>query len=101
MNKKMIHFLYIFLIISLIAFMIFCVWYLLGERQERGRNPFIYAASRSGNVQCSCVQDRVGLAPTKFEFNDTTFRILYSKGSAASYEINVTLLNELLNNAQK
>jgi len=36
-------------------------------------NPFLYGASKMGNIQCSCQQDVGRDFPAYFYFNDTFF----------------------------
>jgi len=69
-NKDWIYFGILILCLVLIGFLIN---FMMEERSQCLKNPFVYGASKMGNVQCSCSQDVGRSLPAPFSFNDTTF----------------------------
>ena len=48
------------------------------------KNPFLYGASKMGNVDCSCLQKIHPTCPALFSFNDTDFVTTINKCSGGS-----------------
>ena len=47
---------------------------LKSEGSKCVKNPFVYGASKMGNVYCSCIQTFQNTqCPAQFEFNETTW----------------------------
>jgi hypothetical protein len=60
------------LMIICILIVIALFWYMTRETSRCVKNPFVYGASKMGNIQCSCSQDVNRITPAYFSFNDTT-----------------------------
>lgn len=50
------------------------IYYMRSETGKCIQNPFIYGASRMGEVSCSCAQFSNSVCPPTFSFNDTSFK---------------------------
>jgi len=57
MNKKTIDFLYVILIISLIAFMIWMVFWLKSESKDCTINPVKYFYEKNPEINCMCMKN--------------------------------------------
>jgi len=61
------------LVIICILLVSLLVFYMRGEGGQCIKNPYVYGASKMGNVYCSCQQDQNRSFPAYFSFNDTSF----------------------------
>lgn len=68
-KKDFIYFFVLFLCLVAIAGLFF---YMKAETTQCLKNPYLYGASKMGDVSCSCTQG-TGICPPRFSFNDTTF----------------------------
>jgi len=63
------------------------IFYMSQETTQCIKNPYVYGASKMGDVSCSCIQDVVGGKISYFSFNDT-FLDLAPKSIYGNLEIN-------------
>lgn len=71
MDKKEIIF-----FVVIIGILVLCGWMITMIRSEVAqcvKNPYLYGASKMGNVACSCQQFNNQQCPALFYFNDTNF----------------------------
>jgi len=95
MNKKIIDFLYIFMIVLLIIFMIVTIYLLIHYSEELKSNPFIYGAKKFGNIECNCIQySEGGTFKNSFAFNTTT---LWNNQKIISYDYNLSNSIKIIN----
>lgn len=59
MNKKLVEFLFVGLIIALILFMIWMVFWLKSESKDCVANPIKYFHEKNPHITCSCYKDGV------------------------------------------
>ena len=67
-KKDKIYFGILFLCLALITFLVYMMAH---DGGQCVKNPFVYGASRMGEVQCSCSQDIGREKDAYFSFNDT------------------------------
>jgi len=68
-KKDKIYFGILFLCLALITFLVYMMAH---DGGQCVKNPFVYGASRMGDVSCQCQQDQEGSpTPAYFSFNDT------------------------------
>jgi hypothetical protein len=70
MNKRLVDFLYVALILIVISFIIWVFFFLRSNSAKCMQNPFIYGASKLENAQCSCTEQGNMFG---FSFNSTDF----------------------------
>lgn len=76
MNKiNWINLAYWFLITIVVIFIFLIVVYVNNESASCIKQPFVFGASKMGNVECSCMQFHDNKLPASFKFNDTSFII--------------------------
>jgi len=69
-DKDKIFFIIMFILLFLVGSLIY---YMSREGGQCLKNPYVYGASRMGNIYCSCSQDVGRERDAYFSFNDTTF----------------------------
>lgn len=70
---KKIDLLYFFILILCMAVLIGTFMFMKSETAQCIKNPYLYGASKMGNVECSCTQQIGSVCPPRFSFNDTFF----------------------------
>lgn len=83
LDKKKLDRITIGLIIFMILVIAGTIIFMRSEAKQCLANPYLYGASKMGDVQCSCFQWQDGsLCPAKFSFNDEEF--IVEKNSCGS-----------------
>ena len=67
-KKDKIYFSVVFICLLMVSGLVF---YMKGEAGECIKNPYVYGASRMGDIECSCSQYVGGGKFAFFSFNDT------------------------------
>lgn len=76
MDKKVFDKITIGLIIFMILVIAGTIIFIRSEARQCLANPYLYGASKMGDVQCSCFQMQDGsFCPAKFSFNDEEFLV--------------------------
>ena len=79
MKKLFVDLLYIILIVSLIAFMIYTVIYLKSNGKECLKDPITYFEGKNEGVDCSCMKDgiewpnKVKVEMSELRYDDINF----------------------------
>lgn len=89
---------YLFMIL-VVAGLCYLGWYMVENKEAYFDNPFVYGASRMGNVECSCYQNKGYGRVAYFNFNDTDFwnderTTVKVKTDGFTYELNVTAVQD-------
>lgn len=86
--------LYFALVGLCLALLIILIIYLLDQGGQCLRNPYLYGASKMGNIQCDCLQTIDPSCPAQFSFNDTNFDstpVPCGQSKGLYHEINLNL----------
>lgn len=73
MERKTLDIVYFIILGICLVALVYLIMLMRGEGGDCLKNPYIYGASKMGNVECNCVQHTNKLCPPKFFFNDTGF----------------------------
>lgn len=66
-------FIFFGLIIFLLLGCLYIVKLIKSETSQCLKNPYLYGASKMGDIYCSCTQHQSSQCPALFNFNDTSF----------------------------
>lgn len=88
------------IVLFAIVLCVILIIFIRSEDSKCVRNPYLYGASKMGDVVCSCTQHPNSACPPTFEFNDTSFvttpnicsgnRTIYKELDVSSFNFTLT-----------